>query len=199
MTTFETSKIIAGIGSLILGSIVGIILFMLGMKGLSEHYKDRRIYDGLITGGILLIVSWIMFFVGLALIRILIGIPIIIVAFILALLSVRYIRNCFSVLAERSGEKLFNTAGTLIWVGAFLSIILVGFIIIWIGFIVAGIGFLTLNTAPQQTQCYVPPQSQNTQQSTPSSAYNSTANFCPNCGAPVAPNVTFCSTCGKQI
>jgi uncharacterized membrane protein len=199
MTTFDSSKILAGIGSIILGSIVGIILFMIGMKGLSEHYKDRRIYDGLINGGILLIISFALFWVGAATIWILIGIPIIIVAFVLALLSVKYIRNCFHALAERSNEHLFHTAGTLIWVGALLSIILIGFVLIWIGFIIAAIGFFTLKDNTQQpTYGYTPP-SPNTQPPPPPPTAGSKSNFCTNCGASVAPEATFCTNCGKQI
>jgi uncharacterized membrane protein len=203
MTTAESSKILAGIGSIILGSIVGIILFMIGMKGLAEHYKDRRIYDGLVTGGILLIISWILFFVGVWTIWILVGIPIIIVAFVLAVLAVRYIRNCFHVLAEVSGENLFRTAGTLIWIGAFLSIILVGFVLIWVGFIIAAVGFFTLKIAPTQpTYGYTPPPSNTpppTQPYQAAPASNVKANFCPNCGTSVAPDATFCAHCGKQI
>jgi uncharacterized membrane protein len=211
MATFETSKILAGIGSLILGSIVGIILFMVGMKGLAEHYRDDRIYNGLITGGVLLIISWIMFWIGAATIWILVGIPIIVVAFVLAVLSVRYLRNCFFALADRSGENLFRTAGTLIWIGALLSIILVGFFLIWVGFIIAAIGFFTLKTAPVNvatgagnfsppppSYSYTPPPP--TQQQPPSTSADSPkANFCPNCGASVAPDATFCSNCGNPI
>jgi uncharacterized membrane protein len=213
MTTVETSKILAGVGSLILGSIVGIILFMIGMKGLSEHYKDDRVYNGLVTGGILLIISWILFFVGVSTLLILIGIPIIIAAFIFAIASAKYIRNCFNALAERSGENLFRTAGSLIWIGAILSILIVGFLLIWVGFIIAAIGFFTLKVAPTSTGNYFAPpygynappppygytQSPQAPQQSPTSAGNSKANFCPNCGASVAPDGTFCANCGKQI
>jgi len=197
MSDFDTSKILAGIGSLILGSIVGIILFMIGMKGLSEHYKDRRIYDGLVTGGILLIASWIMFFIGAATIWILIGIPFIVVAFILAILSAKSIRNCFHAIAERSGENMFNTAAKLIWIGALLSIILVGFILIWVGFIIAAIGFFTIKDNKQQSTCGYTPPPPNTQPPPPTTGTKS--NFCPNCGTSIAPDATFCSNCGKQI
>jgi uncharacterized membrane protein len=201
MTTFDSSKILAGIGSIILGTIVGIILFMIGMKGLSEHYKDRRIYDGLINGGILLIISFCLFWVGAATIIILVGIPLIIVGFILAILSVKHIRNCFHALAERSGEHLFQTAGTLIWVGALLSIILIGFALIWIGFIIAAIGFFTLkdNAQPPTAYNYTAPPSQNNYAPPPPPQNTQPSNFCPNCGAQTPQGTTFCSNCGKQI
>jgi uncharacterized membrane protein len=210
MTTFESSKILAGIGSILCGGIIGLILFMIGMKGLSEHYKDRRIYDGLVLGAIILIVTLIVASVGLGLLWsgiftlfagvgfiILIGaIPCFIVGFILALVAVRHIRNCFGALAERSGENLFNTAGTLIWVGAFLMIIGVGFFLIWIGFIIAAIGFFTIKDTPTQpTYGYTPPPP-NAQ---PSPAAGVKSNFCPNCGTSIAPETTFCPNCGKQI
>jgi uncharacterized membrane protein len=48
MGDFKSSKLLAGIGSIFLLipglNIVGIILILLGMKGLAEHYKEGRIY-----------------------------------------------------------------------------------------------------------------------------------------------------------
>ena len=213
MSDFDTSKILAGIGSLIFGGFIGMILVLLGMKGLSEHYKDRRIYDGLIMGAVLLIISSILvvsglsviyvgiiatfatmgFGVGAGIIGVIGGIACFIIGFILALLAVKYIKNCFAALAERSGENMFNTASKLIWVGAILTIIGIGFFIMWIGFIIAAIGFFTLKDnqpKQQQTYGYTPPS--------PSNA-GVKSNFCPNCGTSIAPDATFCANCGKQI
>jgi len=213
MSDFDTSKILAGIGSLIFGGFIGMILVLLGMKGLSEHYKDRRIYDGLIMGAVLLIISSILvvsglsviyvgiiatfatmgFGVGAGIIGVIGGIVCFIIGFILALLAVKYIKNCFAALAERSGENMFNTASKLIWVGAILTIIGIGFFIMWIGFIIAAIGFFTLKDnqpKQQQTYGYTPPS--------PSNA-GVKSNFCPNCGTSIAPDATFCANCGKQI
>jgi uncharacterized membrane protein len=225
MLTFESSKILAGIGSILYGiPVIGVLLFLLGMQGLSEHYKDRHIYNDLSFSAVLLIISSILSLIGLHVLGILIGlvptiwilisfilliavaIPCFIISFILALLAVPYIKNCFRALAERSGEPLFNTASTLIWIGAILTIIGIGFFFIWLGFIIAAIGFFTIiKAAPtSSTYSYTPQHSTynyttpppNTQQP-PTASSKST--FCPNCGAPVIPNATFCTNCGKQI
>ncbi|MCL2643132.1 MAG: DUF996 domain-containing protein [Candidatus Bathyarchaeota archaeon] len=224
--TIGSNKILAGIGSLLYGvPIIGLVLIMIGMKGLSEHYREPRIYDGLVTGVILLIISSILSIIGMTaiysgmaglalaafslgmmsgagigagIIGIAGGIVCFIVCFILALLAIRHVRNCLNALAERSGENLFRTAGTLIWVGAILTIIGIGALLIWIGFIIAAIGFFTLKETPlPPTYGYTPPPSNTQSPSPPTASFKS--NFCPNCGTAVAPEATFCAHCGKQI
>jgi len=243
MTSFSSSKILAGVGSIIYGSIIGIILVLVGMKGLSEYYKDSRIYNGLVIGIILLIIGTvlpiaggvILLFgivggigfigssyngyysgyggfdgdlgigaVGASLILLVVGVVIcFIIAFILDLLAVRYIKNCFHVLAERSGKNLFHTAGTLMWVGAILTIVGVGFFLIWIGFIIAAVGFFTLDEKQDITgnTTSSPAYGYTAQQPTTATADSSSvkANFCMSCGASVTPNATFCINCGKQV
>jgi len=174
------------------------------MKGLSEHYKDERIYNGLTTATIYMIIGLILSYVGIATAWILIGIPILIVGFIFELLAARYVRNSLRALSERSGEHLFETAGTLIWIGAILAIIGIGVFLMWVGFIIAAIGFLTLKETPSGTPGtyqapppaygYTPPPT-----TQPPPTADAKANFCPNCGTPVEANATFCSHCGKQI
>jgi uncharacterized membrane protein len=74
-----------------------------------------------------------------------------VIAFILALLAVKYVRNCLHALAARSGENLFRTAGTLIWIGAILMIIGVGAILMWIDFIIMAIRLLYSQRHPTAT------------------------------------------------
>jgi uncharacterized membrane protein len=207
MSDFSSSKTLAGIGSILFGGIIGIILFLLGMKGLSEYYKDERIYDGLVTATICFIIGLILSITGIVLcvgiITAIIGIPLIIVGFIFEFLAARYVKKALHALAERSGEHLFETAGTLIWIGALLSIIFVGVILIWVGFIIAAIGFFTLketpNRAPGAYQAPPPAYGYTPPPTTQPPTADAKANFCPNCGTPVAPEATFCSHCGKQI
>jgi len=203
MSDFNSSKTLAGIGSLLVGFIIGIILFLIGMKGVSEYYKDERMYKGLVTAVIYLIIGFILSLVGIATVIILIGIPLIIVGFIFELLAARHIRDSLRVLSERSGEHLFETAGTIIWYGAILAIVGIGIFLMCIGFIIAAIGFFTLKETqsgasgtyqtPPPAYGYTPPPT------TQPPTADAKSNFCPNCGTPVAPNATFCSHCGKQI
>ncbi|MCL2288422.1 MAG: DUF996 domain-containing protein, partial [Candidatus Bathyarchaeota archaeon] len=181
-----------------------LILLILGTKDVAEHYKDDNIYQHVLKGGIFSVIGTVCSYAAIFTIWTLIG-PIIclIVAFVFMLLSAMNFKKAFNILADRSGENLFRTAGTLLWIGAILTIILVGAFLVFIGFIIAGIAFLTLKpTQNQPTYNYStpPPSAQPTEQPYQSTtASNIKANFCPNCGSPVAPDASFCASCGKQI
>ena len=61
MSSLESNKNLAGIGSILLlfpfVSIVGIILLYLGIKGLSEYYKDESIYRDALRGVIFAVIA----------------------------------------------------------------------------------------------------------------------------------------------
>lgn len=227
MSSVESSKNLALIGSIflllfwipyggvVLG-IVGIILFILGIKGLAEFYKDNAIYQNALTGVMYYIIALVgvavavvgfsigffTFGLGLAL-----GIAGLIIAFVFYLLAAMHLRTTFKDLAAKSGEQSFNTAGTLLWWGAILTIIFVGLILIFVAWIFAAIGFFSMKIQQQpygsQPVSYppppatagAPPASQPAAGQPPTQA----ARFCPNCGAPVTPDATFCPNCGKQL
>jgi uncharacterized membrane protein len=56
----------------------------------------------------------------------------------------------------KSGEKIFETAGLLWLIGAFLTIILVGFILIWIAWILIVVGFFSIKTPAAQPPATLP-------------------------------------------
>jgi uncharacterized membrane protein len=212
MSDVESNKNLAGIGSLLLMfpvlSIVGIILLYVGIKGLSEYYKDESIIRDAVRGFIFLIIAAIAIAVAFPLIIISgmfsaftlgpLGVGFGFLAFILAIvlvfifyvLAAMSLRKSFNSLAQKSGEHMFETAGTLLLIGAILTIVLVGFLLIFIAWIMATIAFFSIKV-PQQSYGYAPPQTASpTMQAT---------RYCPNCGAPVDQNATFCSHCGKQL
>ena len=212
MSDVESNKNLAGIGSLLLMfpvlSIVGIILLYVGIKGLSEYYKDESIIRDAVRGFIFLIIAAVAIAVALPLIIISgmfsaftlgpLGVGFGLLAFILAIvlvfifyvLAAMSLRKSFNSLAQKSGEHMFETAGTLLFIGAILTIVLVGFLLIFIAWIMATIAFFSIKV-PQQSYGYTPPQTASpTMQAT---------RFCPNCGAPVDQNATFCPHCGKQL
>jgi uncharacterized membrane protein len=211
MSSLESNKNLAGIGSILLMfpfvSIVGIILVYIGIKGLSEYYKDESIYHDALRGFIFLIIAAVViavavpvfifsgvfsifalgsFGIGFGIVALLLVIVMVFIFYLLAALS---LRKAFNTLAKRSGEHMFETAGMLLFIGAILTIILVGFVLIFLAWIIVTIAFFSIKV-PQQQYTYTPLQA--TQPMQPS-------RFCPNCGAPQDSNATFCSHCGKQL
>jgi len=226
-STFESSKLLAAIGSILLVipsvNIIGIILVLIGMKGLAEHYKDDSIYRKALKGVIVGIIGFVALtiailgsvglfsifntrsvytglygttssygtsYVGTFILLLLL----LVILFVCILLMALYFRKALSALAERSGEHLFNTAGTLLLVGAALTIILVGLILVWIAFIILIVAFFSLKSGTNtQSYNYAPPSP-----TTPTTA-NTESKYCSYCGSPVSPGATFCAHCGKQI
>jgi uncharacterized membrane protein len=154
--------------------IVGIILVLVGLKDLSEAFNDSSIFQnalyalvfgiigiaaaafivmslifgvalfgaaigpsGSLTGGILGAIAGI--FVALA------------VAFVFLILEAIYFRKAFDTLASKTHISTFSTAGTLLFIGAILTIILVGLLLILVAWILATVAFFSIQM-PAQSQ-----------------------------------------------
>jgi uncharacterized membrane protein len=221
MSSVESSKTLAGVGSILLilsmvpyaGAvlgIIGIILLLIGIKGLASYYQDNEIYQNSLTGVIFYIIALIAaavavvaLVVGFAsiigfVVGIIVFILTLIIAFVFYILAAMRLRKTFDTLAQKSGEHSFTTAGTLLWWGAILTIIFVGLILIFIAWIFATIAFFSMKLQPQQPLASQP--SGYTPPSTPPAAQPTQATrYCSYCGAPVAQDATFCPHCGKQL
>ncbi len=199
-------------------SIVGIILLIMAIKGFSQYYQDPAMYDNALRGVIYYIIAAIVlavsigllwasiasfmtvFLVGLGILGIIGFIVALVIAFIFYIMAAKRLRLTLNSLAQRTGEKSFETAGTLLWWGAILTIVFIGGILIFIAWIFATIGFFSMKTPPpqpygQQPYGYPQPPPATTQPPPTAQA----TRYCPNCGAPVQPGTTFCPNCGKQL
>jgi uncharacterized membrane protein len=158
--------------------IIGVVLLLRGMKELSNYYQEEAIYQNALTGVKFYIIALVA--AGASIAALLIGIGSatsfkftkgfvptvgfgaglaaflagIIVAFVFYVLASSHLRKTFNTLAQKSGEASFFTAGDLLWWGAILTIILVGFILIFVAWIFATIGFFTMKS--KQFQQYTP-------------------------------------------
>jgi uncharacterized membrane protein len=220
----ETSKILCAIGALLLFisfvpvvGIIGLILLILGLKGLSERYNDPGIYQHAVKGVIfgiiaiiaLAVISFTGFFGG-ALIGVFTGgiagaitavimfVAALVVAFIFYVLMAINFRRAFNILEQKTGEHLFHTAGTLLYIGALLTIIVVGLFLVWIAWLILAIAFFTMKPAPTQPTYQQQPYGYTQSPPTPAPTKAATQ-FCPNCGAQVQPGQTFCPNCGKPL
>ena len=212
MSNLESNKNLAGIGSILLifpiVSIVGIILVLIGMKGLSEYYKEPSIYQNALWGVIFGIIALIaiavavpivaisglfsVFTLGFGLLSLLL---LLLIVFVFYLIAALYFRRAFNALAQKSGEHMFETAGLLLWIGAILTIVFfLGLVLILVAWILATIAFFSIKV-PSQPYAYTPPTTPVSSTAPPTQA----TRYCPNCGAPVEPNTAFCPHCGKQL
>lgn len=160
--------------------IIGIILLLRAMKEFSYYYQDESIYQNSLKGVKYYVVALIAAAVAIAAIVVgagsatdftytatiefTVGFGIglaaflagIIIAFIFYVLASFNLRKTFDTLAQKSGESSFTTAGTLLWLGAILTIIVVGLLLIFIAWIFAILGFSAMKS--RQYQQYNPQQ-----------------------------------------
>ena len=194
--TLESDKTLGGVGALLvvigfLGffasgyvailALIGMIITLIALKGMSDHYKEAGIFNNALYGVITLIIGVVAFIATLAVVILMtlssfaidwsdpaaiqayfmnfnniwsiIGIVIValVVLFAFAIVSAIFFRKSLTSLSTKSGENIFATAGLLWLIGAVLTIILVGFILIGIAWIPIAVGFFSIKpTAPPQ-------------------------------------------------
>jgi uncharacterized membrane protein len=183
--------------------IVGIVLLFRATKELSSYYQDESIHQNAWTGLKYYIVALIALAVGTGIgitifataglftgaqfaftagivsgiMAILAGLA---VAFVFYLLAALNLRKSYETLAQKTGESSFTTASTLLLIGAILTIVGVGVLLILVSWIFVIIGFSTMKPKdyqPYNAQTngygYTAPPTQTPQQTAP--AQNSTA------------------------
>ena len=79
-----------------------------------------------------------------------------IILFACVVVAAILLRRSLITLSEKSGTHLFATAGLLMLIGAVLTIILVGLIILWVALLLLAIAFFEMRTQPPPTQTIMP-------------------------------------------
>lgn len=197
------AKILGGIGSILeiipFASIVGYILALIAVKYVSDEVQDRTIFNDMIYAVVAGIVG-----VGLGAFTLVFGIltsvftagvgaifgflSFLIIIWASFLVSSIFVRRAYGRIADRLSVGTFRTAGTLYFVGAILTIVLVGFVILFIAYIFQIIAFFsipeTLQPSPGTAN---PPMA-------PSSGFK----YCSSCGAQMSSSAGFCPRCGAK-
>jgi len=167
---FDSSRILAGIGSILtaigifipLLTLVGLILLLIGLKGLSDTYREEGIFRNALYAVIIGVIGLVtIMFAAISIAGIATtfapSIPLlmaggvigtvllfIVVFFVILVLEALFYKKSLDLLATKSGEKLLETAGLLLLIGAVLTIIIVGLILIFIAWIIAAVAFFSL-------------------------------------------------------
>lgn len=209
MGKLEDAKILGGIGSILeiipFLSIVGYILTLIAVKYVSDEVNDSTIFTDMlyavITGIIGFAVgAFTLFFGALSSVftagvgGITGGITFLVVIWIALVISSIFTRRAFDKMATRLGVDTFRTAGTLYFVGALLTIILVGFLLLLVAFILQIIAFFSIHEARAMAPASMTPAPA----TKPAPAPQSSAKYCANCGTQMASYAMYCPKCGAR-
>jgi uncharacterized membrane protein len=66
--------------------------------------------------------------------------------FVFAIVTAIFLRRSLKSLASKDGVYMFGTAGLMILIGAVLTIVLVGFILLWVAMILVAVAFFSIRT-----------------------------------------------------
>jgi len=203
---FEASKNLGGVGAILmfigfiipaatggfglLLSLVGLILVLIGLKGLADYYNEAGIFNNFLYGAIAGVAGVVVAFVAFVFVvftsltdflytifpgwdgnlQSLSGLTpdisaidptailpflaaflvIAVILFFTAIIVAIFMRKSLNTLSAKSTVGLFGTTGLLLLVGAVLTIIFIGFILIWIAMLILAIAFFSMRQ--QQTQ-----------------------------------------------
>jgi len=176
--SLESGKTLGGIGALlmVIGTfvpflgLVGLILLFVALKRMGDYYKESGIFQNALYGlifGIIGIVSLAVVVLALFGLSIIPAVPdfadslgflaflggiivALVVAFIFYILTAVFFRRSFNMLSEKTGETMFGTAGLLLLIGAILTIIVVGLVLIFIAWILVTVAFFSIKTSTVQ-------------------------------------------------
>jgi uncharacterized membrane protein len=154
-------------------AIVGVVLLVIGMKELSKYYQDQNVYQNTLTGVKFYVVAVVA--AAAAIVAVMIGVASatdftfknfvptvgfgvgvaallagLVVAFVFYILAASHLKRALDSLAQKSGESSFATAGTLLWIGSILTIVLVGLVLIFVAWIFATLGFFSMKSRQYQ-------------------------------------------------
>jgi uncharacterized membrane protein len=216
--TLESNKTLGGVGAILLAipflNLIGIILLLVAMKGVADDYNTPDIFKNAlygfifgVVGVIALVAAILIFFFGVAVLTPYPSPPytspstvplaglglivlVVVIMYVFALVSAIFYNKALGILAAKSGEGIFNTGGMLLLIGAIIPVI--GVLLQFVAWILVAVGFFNIRPS---TQVFVPTPPAPTQ-AVPTTQAN---RFCQHCGAPIPPDATYCTKCGKKI
>ncbi len=200
-------------------SIVGLILVFIAVKTISELTKDKEIFSNYLMNFIFSIISIVAIFIimlvafgavgGFSWITELQSADItdidtfleyfggligacvlaLIVGWILSILAAIYLRKSYNSIAEHTKVNLFKTTGTVYFIGAITTIVLIGFLILFIARIIEIIAYFSL---PDKLPTEAETQKESGESHSPDRR-------CPNCDREIPKDARICPYCGKKF
>jgi uncharacterized membrane protein len=213
VATLSRAKTLGGIGSILIFipyvSIVGYIFIIVAVKDISDDLQDKTIFNNIliaaVTGIVGALAGALIIFATFAAIAgahsglaafggVVVGL---LVVWVFLVVSAIFLRRAYDTMSEKLGVHMFDTAATFYLIGAALTIVIVGFILLFIAEIMQAIAYFSIPDQPPRQGAGVSPG--------PAAAASASApppggptKFCTSCGTKISPSATFCYSCGAK-
>ena len=212
MATLSQAKVLGGVGSILVFipfvSIIGYILMIVAVRDIANELQDRSIFNNVLiaalTGIVGALAGAFVIFAGVVGSVFTVGVSAIfgvitglLIVWIFLIISAMFLRRAYDTMSRRLGVNTFGTAATFYFIGAILTIVLVGFLLLFIAEILQAIAYFSIpdqlptqgaGGAPSSMAALPPSVSQ------PAGA----TKFCTSCGSKIAAYATFCNSCGAK-
>ncbi len=214
MATLSQAKTLGGVGSILVlipfVSLVGYILIIIAVKEISDDLQDNAIFNNILIAAITGIVgalagaSFIIFgaiggILTYGMSAILGAITGLLVVWVFLIVSAVFLKKAYDTMSVKLGVGTFRTAATLYLVGAVLTVVLVGFLVLFVAEILQAVAYFSIpeqrtaqgaGTSPGPIATAAPPPL--------ASPAAGATKFCTSCGNKIAASATFCNNCGAK-
>jgi uncharacterized membrane protein len=213
MANLSQAKTLGGVGSILIFipfvSIVGYILIIVAIKDISDGLQDKTIFRNVVIAAVTGIVGALAgasVFVFGAVTGVLtrgvsafLGVAVgLLVVWAFLIVSAVFLRRAYNSMAKELGVSTFSTAATLYLVGAALTIVLVGFILLFVAEIVQAVAYFSIPNQPPAQGVGAPAGPTVAPSSSMPPPPGGPTKFCTNCGTKISPTATFCYSCGAK-
>jgi uncharacterized membrane protein len=212
VASLSQAKTLGGIGAILIFipfvSLIGYILIIVAVRDISQDLQDKTIFSNIVIAAVTGIVGALA---GASVIAVgvfgadhgagavSVGLGLL-VTWIALIISAVFLRRAYSTMSQRLGVGNFRTAATLYFIGAILTIVLIGFILLFVAEILQAIAYFSIpDQPPMQGAGFSAGYSGPAAAPSPSmSAPGEVVKFCTSCGTKISPSATFCYRCGAK-
>src|SRR3989441_12215393 len=167
MGSLSSAKTLGGVGGILVFfpvlSLVGWILILLATKEISESVQDRTIFDDALLAAITAVIGAVVFvaflfsprspggFFGAFAFGSALFLPFLVILgafWVFTIISAIFLKRSYEKISQRLNVSAFATAGLLYLIGAALTIVLVGFLILLIALIFQVVAYFSIQDRP---------------------------------------------------
>jgi len=213
LATLSQAKTLGGVGAILIFipfvSLVGYILIIVAVRDISNDLQDSSIFNNIVIAGVAGIVGAIagafFIFAGLLGSRMTFGVSVavglaagLLIAWISLVISAVFLRRAYNTIGQRLQIKMFRTAATLYFVGAILTIVVIGFVLLFIAEILQAVAYFSIPDRPPMMEAGSPAGFTSAPPPPSMPPPGGATKFCTNCGTKISPSATFCYSCGAK-